>query len=70
MSETGSGFFLDSTHVATCFHVVFSIAPSAKPNSTDITPAKHILVVLTDGEVIAVDTETAPTESGPVAAGQ
>ncbi len=63
VSETGSGFFLDSTHVATCFHVVFSIAPSAKPNSTDITPAKHILVVLTDGEVIAVNSESAPTEA-------
>ncbi len=62
VSETGSGFFLDSTHVATCFHVVFSVAPSAKPNSTDITPAKHILVTLSDGETIPVDTETAPTE--------
>ena len=63
VTETGSGFFLDSTHVATCFHVVFTAAPSAKPNSTDITPAKQALVVLSDGEVIRVDTVTAPTEA-------
>ena len=63
VTESGSGFFLDSTHVVTCFHVVFSVAPSAKPNSTDITSAKRILVVLNDGEVIGVDTEFGPTEA-------
>jgi S1-C subfamily serine protease len=55
VTEAGSGFFLDQTHVATCFHVVYTIVPSKTPGASDIKPAVDLKVVLTDGETIAAE---------------
>lgn len=51
--SSGTGFFLNSSHVATCYHVISHLQPDASdPTKGTITPYAHINVTLIDGEII------------------
>ncbi len=56
--SSGSGFFLDQTHVATCRHILVATITSAGVVSA--VPVNDIQVVVSDGEVIPAEIVTLP----------
>jgi S1-C subfamily serine protease len=58
MITSGSGFFLDQTHVATCYHIIFPPAPPS--GAFSVASIGNIEVVVSDGEVIPAEDVTLP----------
>lgn len=63
LNSSGTGFFLDSTHIVTCFHVIAEIE-IVDQNKGDVrfTIANNINVVLSDGETILAKCISVPTQ--------
>jgi len=66
INSTGTGFFLDATHVITCFHVIAAIQViDASKGQVQWTISNNISVKLNDGETIDATCVSIPTQEDP-----
>lgn len=63
LNSVGTGFFLDPTHVVTCFHVIAII--QVDPNKTEVrfNIARNINVTLNDDETIPATLVSIPSQN-------